>query len=470
MLVTTLEVENFCKITALNVRLNAGVTEISGDNGAGKSSTLNALWVLLKGKRVAPPEPIRRGAERCRIRGQIGEYIITRTFKRTKDGELTTELRIERGDEAMPPTESFMKSLIGEHMLDPGDFIKLSGADKFNVFTSFVPGVDFKRLANQTRQDYERRTEVNRVAKDARSAAALLEVPSDTPEVLEDEKALTDELARAAETNADIERRRQNREKAQETITHLRAIVAGVDTATEQAREKVCARRDSEVGRLEEQLRTIERQITAVQTEFARAVEEESTRLRAEASHAAGEADALQERLESAGPLPELVDVESLRKRIDYARLVNENVRKRKMREKHLKAAEQYEGESSELTARMEQREHAKQEAIAKAQLPIAGLTFGDGEVFLNGVPFEQASSALQIKCGVAIAVAKNPTLRLVWIRDASLLDDKSYATVEQLAKEFGCQILLETVRPITSDAIVLEDGHAKQAAREDAA
>ena len=83
--------------------------------------------------------------------------------------------------------------------------------------------------------------------------------------------------------------------------------------------------------------------------------------------------------------------------------------------------------------------------------------------MLLNGVPFEQASTALKLKCGVAIAVAKNPKLRLVWIRDASLLDDKSYGQVEQLAKEFDAQLLLETVRPIGSDAIVLEDGQLKK-------
>ena len=65
----------------------------------------------LKGKKVAPAEPIRKGAERCRIRGRIGEYLVTRIFKRAKGGDVTTELRIERDNESMPPTEAFMRSL-----------------------------------------------------------------------------------------------------------------------------------------------------------------------------------------------------------------------------------------------------------------------------------------------------------------------------------------------------------------------
>src|ERR1700733_8386569 len=96
MKVTELSVENFKRITSVAVRLKPHVTEISGANGAGKTSYIDALWVLLKGKKVAPAEPIHKGAERCRIRGRVGEYQITRIFKRTRNDEVTTELRIER--------------------------------------------------------------------------------------------------------------------------------------------------------------------------------------------------------------------------------------------------------------------------------------------------------------------------------------------------------------------------------------
>ncbi len=73
MKVTDLVVENFKRIVAVAVKLNEHVTEISGENEAGKTSTIDALWVLLKGKRVAPAEPIRKGDEVCRIQGRIGE-------------------------------------------------------------------------------------------------------------------------------------------------------------------------------------------------------------------------------------------------------------------------------------------------------------------------------------------------------------------------------------------------------------
>jgi len=457
MKVTQLKVENFKRIIAVDVSLGEHITEISGANGAGKSSTIDALWVLLKGKRVAPEEPIRAGQSRCRIQGQLGEYLVTRTFTRDRHGEITTGLRIERGDEGMPATEAFMKHLIGEHMLDPGDFIALSPADKFDVFRSFVPEVDFKLIANQNRKDYDRRTDVNRVVREARAAASMINVPEGTPQALIDVDGLVAELSRAGDQNAATERRRANREKASAEIEQLRHSAVKAGNAIKEYSDERQARCEARVAELEALIRR-ERE------ECARDIGARTSEIQEAAERAQARAQELAAALEVAGPLPESIDLGAIQKRISEARAVNANVLLLQQRQKHLQVAEQFERESEELTKRMEERERTKQAAIAKAQLPIAGITFKDEEVYLNGVPFEQASTALKLKCGVAIAVAKNPQLRLVWIRDASLLDDKSYETVAHLAREFDCQILLETVRPIGSDAVILEDGQVKKA------
>jgi len=69
---------------------------------------------------------------------------------------------------------------------------------------------------------------------------------------------------------------------------------------------------------------------------------------------------------------------------------------------------------------------------------------------------------AEKLTVALAYTVKRNPDLRLAWIRDASLLDDEAFACVERLAEEFDCDVLLETVRPIGKNAVVLEDGRVK--------
>ena len=120
-----------------------------------------------------------------------------------------------------------MRSLIGDHMLDPGDFISLNSDGKFDVFRSFVPNVDFKAITNQNRQDYERRTDVNRMAKESRAAAHMIVVPEGTGTALIDKGDLVKQLQQA-ETNTGIERRKANRETAVAQITKFRDFNAGL--------------------------------------------------------------------------------------------------------------------------------------------------------------------------------------------------------------------------------------------------
>jgi hypothetical protein len=338
----------------------------------------------------------------------------------------------------------------------------LSSDQKFDVFRSFVPGVDFKAITNQNRQDYERRTDVNRMAKESRAAAHMINVPEGTPDAAIDKGALVQQLQEAGDTNSATERRRANREKVVAQIEQLKALHDSHDQRFEAFAIERQATCDKRVDELLAEMQLLKDKIENTKRVANEELLERSRQIAVEAVNALDEANALQAKLDAAGPLPPPIDTQALAETIRQAEFANEAILKRQTREKHVKTADRYDDESAEITGRMEAREKVKQDAIAAAQLPVAGITFGDGEVFLDGVPFDQTSTAQKFRVGVAIAVAKNPTLRLVWVRDASLLDDKSYEIIKNLAEEFNAQILLETVRAIGKDAIVLEDGHLK--------
>ena len=465
MKVTELVVESFKKISRVALKLGQHVTEISGPNGAGKSSYLDALWVLLDGKRVAPVEPIRQGAQLARIQGRIGEYQVTRTFRRGKgkdNKEITTSLRIERGNEAMPSTEAFLKSLIGEHMLDPGEFIGLDAKGKFNALKGFVSGIDFDKVAREDKADRDRRTQVGNLADEARASANMIVIPDGTPETLVDEAELTDKLGKAAETNADLARRKANRQRGMDDIARLRAEHANAQVEMDEYTRDRTATRDERVNGWRAEIKRIEALIAAENARSEEDIRGAHAHIREAADKANTKAAEIEAAIAAAGPLPDPVDVVALQTQLTNARKINESVRRRLDRDKHARLADQYDDEYRRLTDSINARERAKQAAIAAAKLPVPGISFGEGELLLNGVPFEQASTAQKLRVGVAIAVQKNPTLRLAWIRDASLLDDESYSSIKQLSEEFDCQILLETVRAIGSDAILLEDGHLK--------
>jgi recombinational DNA repair ATPase RecF len=68
MKIIQLHAENFKRLGIVEITPEGNVVTIGGNNGEGKSSVLDAIFVALKGRAVAPPKPIRKGEEKCTIR------------------------------------------------------------------------------------------------------------------------------------------------------------------------------------------------------------------------------------------------------------------------------------------------------------------------------------------------------------------------------------------------------------------
>jgi hypothetical protein len=66
----------------------------------------------------------------------------------------------------------------------------------------------------------------------------------------------------------------------------------------------------------------------------------------------------------------------------------------------------------------------------------------------------------------LAIAMASNPKLRVIRIKDGSLLDDDALALVAQTAEQHDYQVLMERVGTGDPGAIIIEDGQVKEATK----
>lgn len=106
-----------------------------------------------------------------------------------------------------------------------------------------------------------------------------------------------------------------------------------------------------------------------------------------------------------------------------------------------------------------QERNEQKAAAIEAANLPVPGLAFGDGAVTLNGVPFEQASDAEKLRASVAIAATLAGKLKVIRIRDGSLLDDDGMRILADFGEQHGMQIWLEKVDSSGRVGFVIENG-----------
>ena len=101
----------------------------------------------------------------------------------------------------------------------------------------------------------------------------------------------------------------------------------------------------------------------------------------------------------------------------------------------------------------------SKADMIAAADMPVDGLGFGDGIVTLNEVPFDQASTAQQLRASVALAMAANPKLKVIRIKQGAFLDEDNLALIAEMAEERDYQIWIERVDSSGKVGIVIQDG-----------
>ena len=168
--------------------------------------------------------------------------------------------------------------------------------------------------------------------------------------------------------------------------------------------------------------------------------------------------------LDSLPDAQELKEIEPLEEKLKNAEKINSNVglkNKQKELKKKIKAKTE---ESETLTKKIEEYDRDKKNAIESCEMPVKGLSFGDGVVLFNGIPLEQCSQAEKIKISTSIAMSSNndKQLKVVLIKDGSLLDEDNMKIITDMAKEKDYQVWIEKVDSSGKIGIVIEDGEIK--------
>lgn len=487
MRIVSLQSENIKRLTCVHITPKGDLVQITGKNGNGKTSVLDSIWWALAGAKHIQAEPIRKGQAKAKITLVLGdpasadpkkrqELTVTRTFTRKQavdkdSGEIsddgyTTSIKVlnAEGWEPAGGAQGTLNKLLGSLTFDPLEFERMKPREQFDAVKGFVSDFDFDENEGLSNADRERRTVVNRLAGEARASASMIAVAADTPTEPVDTVALTDKLQLASQHNATIETRKVNRDNAAEKVKEHRANAAAVSVKRDVELAKIVDTANAEVKELEQQITALQSRIESKTQQLAVDTAAKNKELDDEVNQLIVAADELQAKLDTADPLPEVIDVVAARAELDAAVATNKNVELLETKLKHTTVAVNYEKESEELTNRIALRLKLKNEAIAKAKLPIAGLGFDDGFITLKGLPFEQASDAERLRAAVAIASALSPQLRVIRVREASRLDDDGMELLAQIAAENDIQIWAERVSSDGVTGFVLEDGHLKQA------
>jgi hypothetical protein len=314
-------------------------------------------------------------------------------------------------------------SCVGKLSFDPLAFTSEKPKDQAETLRKLV-GLDFTLNDRARQRLYDERTGVNR------EIAALKAVsnvpPVDAPDEPVDVAAL---LAEQDKAHAQ-QRAKENLARAVHTkrgeLDHTERVVTATKT----------------------QIEALERQLAEARAQLGRA-EQAAIEMREAVRIAQIEAE-----------VAPVTDIEGIRKRLAEAEGVNARVRAKKARAAEAAKLVEKEAEAKKLSDQISILDLQKANAVADAHFPIQGLGFADEGVTLNGLPLEQASSAEQLRVSLAVGIALNPKLKVLLIRDGSLLDENSMRLVAVMAESAGAQVWVEVVgKEGGIPGVVIEDG-----------
>jgi DNA repair exonuclease SbcCD ATPase subunit len=403
--VIALEAENVKRLHAVNIQFDGTLQVIGGDNGEGKSSVLDSIWLAIGGGKATrdtqTTRPIHDGERHATATVDLGEIIVTRTWR---DGKASTvKVTTPEGAEHKSP-QAILDALTANVGIDPLAFTQLNDKEQVKellglVKLPFVPAdldADYKRT-------FEERAAVNKQVKNFE--ARLAGYPKPAPGLPDAEVSVRDLVDEVQRVEA----------------VHRTAAMA----------QDAYDRSLSDIERLEAQL-------TDARAHSERTLEE------------LGEARAA---AHGAPPL------DTIKEALDNAEDTNAAVRVELDRKRGLAALNAEKAKAAALSAKLEKINETRAHGLAQAVWPIEGLGFDLDGLTFNKVPFKQASSAEQIRVSMAMAMALNPTLKTLFIRDGSLLDGKNMRLVAELAAAQGFQIIMERVGTQDKGAVIIEDG-----------
>uniref|UniRef100_A0A6M3K1L1 Putative ATPase domain containing protein n=1 Tax=viral metagenome TaxID=1070528 RepID=A0A6M3K1L1_9ZZZZ len=424
---TKLYVENFKKIQAVEVEPEGNITIVGGLNEQGKSSLLDSISVLFQGKAAKIPEPVRKGAKKATITGDIqsdswdafDSMTITRTI--TANGNWYVKVQDKDGKKYNSP-EGMLKEIFGQPV-DVCEFVRMTPAERVETLKR-ITGLDFSELDRQRKELYDERTLVGREVKQFEGSIKSLEVYPDAPQ----EKVSVSEL-----------------------MLRLSEVQAG----------------NRQMIRKKEELEQLNRDIEGSKQRL-QIMEEELERLQEKIHDAQLFINGLQETKKGLKSVVDgLVygDEEDLKNHIAKADKTNNQI---EANIKFKNESEQLENKKSKyqaITCKIEKIDTDKQKQLSEINFPVPGLSFNDNDVLYNDLPFDakQLSSEELLRVSFAVAIAARPNLKNILIREGSLLDENNLKLIGKMAEDAGIHCFVEVVGDDADKAtIVIENGIIK--------
>lgn len=465
MIIKNLQLVNFQVIKEFNADFDGNVYFITGDNELGKSTLLKAIGALLTGNRDAV---LRNGEDKGFAKMVVGddgeEYEVELRFtKANPRGTLSIKQKTTgmRSDNV-----SMLQRIFGYTDFDAVEFSRWSETaegrrKQIEVVKALLPEKVRERIAAID-------SEVVKVKETRKDANA--EVRTYSTICANAERQLKPGDVKTYAEKKDITALMDEQNQNAQLIEKAKTVRAALKQRTEQL-DAIPGEIERENARYQHELAESDAKLEAAKLAYESAIKDHAKRKQdSEDFHAScladietrradfetykANAESWLERYEAINP-EKLDTAEQLRKAEEHNRinaLVVDYLTKKAQKDAAEKKAREYETMLSDLAKERET-------LISSAELPIAGLSFTDDGLELNGVPFVagRVSDSQIMEVAAKLIIASNPTVKVFRIARGESLGEKRLQAIIDIARANGFQGFIEEVKRGQDDLIIEE-------------
>jgi len=433
MKIVSLQSNNVLRLDAVEINPKGNAIIIGGENGQGKTSVLDSILLALGGRKAKHQKPLKDGSKKGKIVVDLDEITVTRTFTNTGGGTLVVENK--EGTKFSSP-QSMLDKLTGELTFDPLAWSNMDDEKQLNTLKSMV-GLDFTNLDNKRVTLYNERTQVNTEGKSLKSQfdsmpnfedVEFKDLPKEEIKV----EDLLKELKDAEDHNEVISQLKKSIEDSQILINNSETEIRVCDNAINDAKSII---KNNETKKVE----------------FEKGISNLTTSM----NSYSGE-------LKMMKP----AEIDPIKEKMSSAEGINTNIKKKDEKTKLSKTLQAKRKESTDLSDKIEAIDDEKSKKLSETKFPVDDLSFDETGVLFRGIPSSQASSADRLNISVGMGIAMNPKLRVLLIRDGSLLDENNLKMISEKAEKADMQIWIERVGKGEECQIIIEDGKVLQTSK----
>ncbi len=462
MYIKKLELLNFQVIREFNADFAGNVYFVTGDNELGKSTLLKAIGALLTGVR---DDVLRVGEKKGFAKMVVGddgeEYDVALTFSEANPrGTLTIK---QKTTGMQTSNVSMLQKIFGYQDFDAVEFSRWSETaegrrKQIAVVKALLPEKVRDRIDAIDAEISRIKTDRTGVNRDVKTFGALADSAK---------KALAAGDIERYNAPVDVAELMERQRTAIRLAEKAKAARAGLEQRTKQLaeaeseKERIREKRDDAVRNAERLMDSIIAKAKADFQEAVAAYNKEMNDALAELDanvkdwqNRKANAEIWLKKYESLNPAEDNIAAD-LEKANQHNAKYNAVVKYKEEKARFDKVSQK----SQEMDAKIDSLLDERASLISESALPIAGLSFGDDGLTLNGIPFVpgKVSDSQIMEIAAKLIIASNPKVKVFRIARGESLGTKRLETIIDIARRNGFQGFIEQVTRGQNEMMVEE-------------